>query len=63
MTLSTNITDTTNEANSKRRVISLSKKTYNRLAKFGRWSESADDIINRILDEREGKEASEHSAS
>jgi hypothetical protein len=63
MTLSTNITDTTNEANSKRRVISLSKKTYNRLAKFGRWSESADDIINRILDEREGKEVSEHSAS
>ena len=63
MTLSTNITDTTNEANTKRRVISLSKKTYNRLAKFGRWSESADDIINRILDEREGKEVSEHSAS
>jgi hypothetical protein len=63
MTLSTNITDTTNEANSKRRVISLSKKTYNRLAKFGRWSESADDIINRILGEREGKEVSEHSAS
>jgi hypothetical protein len=63
MTLSTNITDTTNEANTKRRVISLSKKTYNRLAKFGRWAESADDIINRILDEREGKEVSEHSAS
>ena len=56
MTLSTNITDTTNEATTKRRVISLSEKTYNRLVKFGRWSESADDLINRILDERSGKE-------
>jgi hypothetical protein len=63
MTLSTNITDTTNEATTKRRVISLSERTYNRLAKFGRWSESADDLINRILNEREGKEVSEQSAS
>ncbi len=31
MTLSTNITDTTNEATTKRRVISLSERTYNRL--------------------------------
>jgi hypothetical protein len=36
--------------------LSISEKTYNRLAKYGHWSESADQLINRILDERDGKE-------
>ena len=52
MTLSTETTET----NLKRKTLSLSEKTYNRLAKYGRWSESGDDLINRILNEREGKE-------
>jgi hypothetical protein len=42
--------------------VSISEKTYNRLAKYGHWSESADQLINRILDERDRKEVSEHSA-
>jgi macrodomain Ter protein organizer (MatP/YcbG family) len=58
MTLSANVTNVTNAigTNTKRKSLSLNEKTYNRLAKFGHWSESADDLINRILDEREGKE-------
>jgi hypothetical protein len=59
MTLSANVT----EANTKRKSLSLNEKTYSRLAKYGHWSESADDLINRILNEREGKEVREHSAS
>lgn len=42
--------------------VSISEKTYNKLAKYGHWSESADQLINRILDERDGKEVSEHGA-
>jgi hypothetical protein len=42
---------------------SISEKTHNRLAKYGQWSEGADQLINRILNEREGKEVSKHSAS
>lgn len=52
MTLSANVTET----NTKRKSLSLNENTYNRLAKYGHWSESADDLINRILDERESKE-------
>ena len=55
MTLSTETT-TPAETNSRRKTLSLNEKTYNRLAKYGHWSESADDLINRILDERSGKE-------
>jgi hypothetical protein len=43
--------------------VSISEKTYNRLAKYGHWSESADQLINKILDQREGKEVGEYSAS
>ena len=43
--------------------VSISEKTYNRLAKYGHWSESADQLINQILDQREGKEVGEYSAS
>jgi hypothetical protein len=35
--------------------VSIFEKTYNRLAKYGHWSESADQLINQILDQREGK--------
>jgi hypothetical protein len=43
--------------------VSISEKTYNRLVKYGHWSESADQLINRILDEREGKQVSKHNTS
>ena len=49
--------------NSKRKTISLTEKTYNRLSKVGKWSESADDLLNRILDEKEKKEISEEERS
>jgi hypothetical protein len=52
MTLSANVTET----NTKRKSLSLNDKTDNRLAKYGHWSDSADDLINRILDGRKGKE-------
>jgi macrodomain Ter protein organizer (MatP/YcbG family) len=55
MTLSAKVTNVT-ETNTKRKSLSLNERTYNRLAKYGHWSESADNLINRILDEREGKE-------
>ena len=51
MTLSTETTET----NLKRKTLSLSEKTYNRLAKYGRWSESGDDLINRIKQTAEPK--------
>ena len=62
MTFSVNTTETENP-NLKRKTLSLNEKTYNRLAKYGHWSESADQLINRILNEREDKEVGEHSAS
>jgi hypothetical protein len=51
MTLSANVIET----NTKRKSLSLNEKTYNRLAKYGHWSESADQLINTILDEREAR--------
>jgi hypothetical protein len=62
MTYSTNVTETENP-NLRRKTLSLSEKTYDRLAKYGHWSESADQLINRILNERESKEVNENSAS
>ena len=52
MTLSANVTET----NTKRKSLSLNDKTDNRLAKDGHWSDSADDLISRILDGRKDKE-------
>jgi len=47
----------------KYKFVSISEKTYNRLAKYGHWSERTNQLSNRILDGREGKEVSEYSAS
>jgi hypothetical protein len=53
-----------NSSQRKYKSVSISEKTYNRLARYGHWSESADQLINRILDEQDGKEnVSETSAS
>ena len=49
--------------NSKRKTISLTEKTYNRFSQFGKWGESADDLLNKILDEKEGKEVNESERS
>jgi hypothetical protein len=41
------------ESEKNRKSLSIMKETYDRLSKHGHWSESADHLINRLLDERE----------
>ena len=50
---------TTNESltETKRKTITLDEETYKRLGKVGTFGESFDNLINRILDEREGKKS------
>lgn len=41
------------ESEKNRKTLSITNETYCRLASVGIWSESADHLINRLLDERE----------
>jgi hypothetical protein len=49
--------------NGNRRTLSVTDKTFQRLAKHAKWNESAGDLITRILSEREKRETSDQERS
>jgi CRISPR/Cas system-associated protein endoribonuclease Cas2 len=58
-----NLQNNNSSNNGNRRTLSVTDKTFKRLAKHGKWNESADDLINRILSEREKRETSDRERS
>jgi predicted CopG family antitoxin len=51
------------ENNKKYHSLSISKKTYNELSRCGRWGESTDELISRLLKERNGTEIKDGEGS